>query len=243
MRNRSSAQQLLTFLHTVYDSFQSKSQTDVIYLDFSKAFDSVSHKELLAKLWCFGFRGKIWCWLKAYLSHRLKCVSINGKRSGLLPVISGVLQGSILGPLLFLIFINDLPDSTHSSSLLLYADDAKCFRPIASSTDHHLLQDDLNSLFNWSLKWRLCFNTSKCALLRLTSGYSSSQSPPYYINDEEIDLKVCHRDLGILISGNLSWTNHYDHTCSCAYQMLGLLRRVFSATDELLFYNLEAKPD
>ena len=177
MRNRSSAQQLLTFLHTVYDSFQSKSQTDVIYLDFSKAFDSVSHKELLAKLWCFGFRGKIWCWLKAYLSHRLQCVSINGNRSGLLPVISGVPQGSILGPLLFLIFINDLPDSTHSSSLLLYADDAKCFRPIASSTDHHL-QDDLNSLFNWSLKWRLCFNNYKCALLRLTSGYSSSQSPP-----------------------------------------------------------------
>ena len=71
MRNRSPAQQLVTFLHTVYDSLQSKSQTDVIYLDFSKAFDSVSHMELLSKLWCFGFRGKIWCWLKAYLSHRL----------------------------------------------------------------------------------------------------------------------------------------------------------------------------
>ena len=142
------------------------------------------------------------------MSHSLQCVSINGKRSGLLPVISGVPQGSNLGPLLFLIFINVLPDSTHSSSLLLYADDAKYLRPIASSTDHHLLQDDLNSLFNWNLKWRLCFNTSKCALLRLTFGYSSSRSPPYYINDEEIDLKVCHRDLGILISGNLSWTNH-----------------------------------
>ena len=186
--------------------------------------------ELLSKLWCFGFRGKIWCWLKAYLSHRLQCVSINGKKSSLLPVISGVPQGSILGPLLFLIFINDLPDSTHSSSLLLYADDAKCFRPIASPSDLQPLQDDLNSLFNWSLKWKLRFNISKCALLRLTSGYSFTQSPPYYINDEEIVLKDCHRDLGILISGNLSWTSHYELICSRAYRMLGLLRRVFSAT-------------
>ena len=129
----------------------------------------------------------------------------------------------------FLIFINDLPDSTHSSFLLLYADDAKCFRPIASPSDHQPLQDDLNSLFNWSLKWKLRFNISKCALLRLTSGYSFTQSPPYYIYDEEIVLKDCHRDLCILISGNLPWTSHYELICSRAYRMLGLLRRVFSA--------------
>ena len=119
--NRSTLFQLLTFLNDVHSSLQCKSQTDVIYLDFQKAFDSIFHNELLTKLWCIGIRGKIWCWLQADLSQRLHCVSINCKKSNLLPVISGVPQGRILRPLLFLILINDLPDCVNSSAMLLYA--------------------------------------------------------------------------------------------------------------------------
>ena len=148
LKNRSTLFQLLIFLNDVHSSLQCKSQTDVIYLDFRKAFDNVSYNELLTKHWCIGIRGKIWCWLQAYLSRRLQCVSINGKKSNLLPVISGIPQGSTLGPLLFLIFINDLPDCASSSAMLLYADDAKCYRPIASPSDCQLLQDDLCRLLS-----------------------------------------------------------------------------------------------
>ena len=167
LRNRSIAQQLLTFLNCVHKFFQSKTQSDFIYLDFQKAFNTVYHNEFLFKLWCLGIRGNLWCWFKAYLSDRMQHVAINYHISGLLPVLSGVSQGNILA-LLFLLFINDLPQSVRSSSMLLFADDAKCFRPIANPSNCSFLQEDLVRLLDWSNKWKLHFNISKCALVRFT---------------------------------------------------------------------------
>ena len=224
LRNRSTAQQLLTFLNCVHESLLAKTQSDVIYLDFRKAFDSVSHNELLFKLWCLGIRGNLWCWFKAYLSDRMQCVAINGHTSGLLPVLSGVPQGSILGPLLFLLFINDLPQSVRSSSMLLFADDAKCFRPITNPSDCSLLQDDLVRLLDWSNKWKLHFNISKCALVRFSYGTPISPASSYCMGDQDIVALDCLRDLGVLISDDLSWSAHYDLLCSRAYKILGLLR-------------------
>ena len=141
--NHSTTQQLLIFLNSIQDSLNSNCQADVIYLDFKKAFDSVSHNELLTKFWSFGITGNLWRWFKAYLSQHVK---LNHCISDPLPVISGVPQGSILGPLLFLIFVNDLPSSAKSSNVLLFADDTKCLKKISSQTDCHLLQEDLLSL-------------------------------------------------------------------------------------------------
>ena len=121
-------QQLLMFLKSIYSSLSSNGQADVIYLDFKKAFDSVSHNELLTKLWMFGVTGNLWKWFQAYLSNRTQHVQLNHCTSDALPVISGVPQGSILGPLLFLIFVNDLPSSISSSEILLFADDTKCLK-------------------------------------------------------------------------------------------------------------------
>ena len=158
----------------------------------------------------------------------MQCVAINGHISGLLPVLSGFPQGNILGPLLFLLFINDLPQSVRSSSMLLFADDAKCFRPITNPSDCSLLQDDLVRLLDWSNKWKLHFNISKYALVNFSYGTPISPASSYCMGDQDIVALDCLGDLGVLISDDLSWSAHYDLLCSRACKILGLLRRVFN---------------
>ena len=226
LRQHSSLQQLLVFLHNILSS---SSHSDVVYLDFKKAFDSVSHNELLVKLWKFGITGNLWSWFRGYLLHRSQCVCINKVFSSTLPVISGVPQGSILGPLLFLIFINDLPMSAPSCHLLLFADDAKCVKSINGLDDYRALQQDLHNLTSWSYQWNLHFNESKCALLRFTPrSVDPSYNQTYFINNYPVATKESHKDLGVLISKDLSWEDHYDYMLSKAYKTFGLLRRSFA---------------
>ena len=161
LQHRSTLHQLLTFTKYISDSFKNNAQTDVIYLDFIKAFDSVAHNELFAKLWSFGITGTNWKWFQAYLTSRRQCVHFNNITSELLPVLSGVPQGSVLGPILFLVFINDLPDSILSSQVTLFADDTKCFKSVHSSLDSYSLQQDIHRLSLWSRQWTLNFNEQK----------------------------------------------------------------------------------
>ena len=110
-------------------------QTDVIYFDFKKALDSAPHNELLFKLKSMGISGNLWLWFESYLSNRQQCVKINNKYSHLLPVLSGIPQGSILGPLLFLVYVNDISDHISNSVLYLFADDTKCLKFISDPAD------------------------------------------------------------------------------------------------------------
>ena len=226
-RNHSPLQQLLIFLNSVHESFGTTTQTDVIYLDFKKAFDSVAHNELLVKLWSFGIQGNLWKWFRGYLTSRMQCVSINTSISAQLPVISGVPQGSILGPLLFLIFVNDLPPSASTSSVFLFADDTKCLKTIRNISDCLSMQKDLQNLTIWSQCWKLNFNVAKCALLRFSSGCSSVIFN-YTINDNLISAQETHRDLGIIMSSDLSWREHMKSILCRAYKTLNLVRRSFS---------------
>ena len=234
LKYRSTTQQLLVFLDNVHRILNSNDACDVIYLDFKKAFDSVPHHELLSKIWNIGITGNLWKWFREYLNNRIQHVSINGSNSSILPVLSGVPQGSILGPLLFLLFINDLPQYVLHSIPLLFADDTKCLSPISSPLDCQLLQSDLDKLSNWSFEWRLLFNESKCTLLSFSSNdYSSPNIFPYYINNCEITSCTHHKDLGITMSCDLSWSMHIAQISSKAYRILGLLRRTFSATNSI----------
>ena len=137
---------ILIFFSTLLGS---SSQTDVLYFDFKKAFDSVAHNELLHKLWNFGITDSLWLWVRAYLTNRRQCVSVGQSISSTLPVISGVPQGSLLGPLLFLIFINNLPSTLSTAMVLLFADDAKCLMPTFTLQDCSFLQSDLSRLSTW----------------------------------------------------------------------------------------------
>ena len=109
--------------------------------------------------------GGVWKWIQAYLTNRFQYVAINGAASGVLPVISGVPQGSILGPILFLVFVNDLPATVTSSLVLMFADDAKCAHSIFKLSDCLSLQEDLNNLVLWSTTWNLLFNEGKCSII------------------------------------------------------------------------------
>ena len=139
-------------------------QTDVIVMDFAKAFDKVPHKRLLYKLDFYGIRGSTRKWINSWLSEHSQKVVLDGRTSDPVPVLSGVPQGSVLGPVLFLIFINDLPDNIRSS-VRLFADDCVLYRNINSPLD---CQDDLNSLAKWEMDWQIKFNVSKRHSMRVT---------------------------------------------------------------------------
>ena len=142
-------------------------QTDLVLLDFSKAFDKVSHQKLLLKLHKYGIRGPTLKWIQAFLSDRTPTVVIENEKSDTVPVTSGVSQGSVFGPILFLIYINDLPDTT-KSKVRLFADDTAIYLAVSNLEDAHILQQDFDRLHQWELQWDMEFNPSKCVVIHVT---------------------------------------------------------------------------
>ena len=148
---------------------------DVAYLDFRKAFDSVPHQRLLMKCKAHGLDGNLLHWIESFLTGRKQRVMVKGEPSTWADVISGIPQGSVLGPILFVIFINDLPDAV-DSYVKIFADDTKIFTHIKTREDCDNLQSDLDSLSAWSDKWQLRFNVSKCGVMH----YGNQREPYSY---------------------------------------------------------------
>ena len=168
MPNRSCVTQLVGFTHNLGSTYDRGCDTNVVWLDFSKAFDSVNHSKLIEKLRYAGIGGSLLAWFNNYLEARLQRVVINGAYSDLLPVTSGVPQVSILWLLLFVIFINDMPSCVSPDTCIaLFADDAKLYRTISSIDDQVALQNDLNALNNMSKTWDIDFNAKKCVVLQV----------------------------------------------------------------------------
>ena len=145
-KRRSCTTQLLSVLHDLGKALDSEQEVDIVYLDFLKAFDSVSHQNLLSKLRQYGTGGSLLKWFADYLKGRRQRVVIEGVSSSFLNMTSGVPQGSVLGPLLFLLYTNDLPSSVTHSTVPMFADDSKCYRQIITPQDRELVQENLNSL-------------------------------------------------------------------------------------------------
>ena len=229
---RCSVHKLLTFLSIVTESLDRKITTDVVYLDISKAFDSVSHHHLLHKLHIVGITGKIWYWIKSYLLGWYHYVSLDGQSSEYLPVKSGVPQGSILGPLLFLVYVNDIFPFLNYSSLFMFADNSPCLKLIRTLQDSQLLQANLDEIDNWCTTWYMRLKPSKCAFMRFGADVDT---PPYTVCQTTIPQCTERRDLGILINSSLSWTSHISSILAKAYKSLYLIRRVVPYNSDINF--------
>ncbi|CAB3996921.1 RNA-directed DNA polymerase from mobile element jockey [Paramuricea clavata] len=171
---RSCTTQLVEVLHYIGSILDSGKQTDIIFMDMSKAFDKVSHTALINKLQQYNIGGPLLQWFTSYLHDCQQRVTTLGATSSKKTVCSGVPQGSILGPILFLLYVNDLPDAVTNSTVACFADDTKIFRRIDSITDAMLLQDDINNLQSWSMSSGLVFNKGKCKSISVT--YSTNPS-------------------------------------------------------------------
>lgn len=216
---------------TVYTDFLSKSLDDKaevhsIYTDFQKAFDVVPHKLLLLKLQRqFGIQGNMLLLFQSYLSNRFQRVVLNGISSEWVSVTSGVPQGSIIGPKLFLMYVNDLAEDCKNSKKLMFADDSKFFRAIKSIVDCVLLQNDLNVIFNWCCTWKISLNVDKCFVISFSNKRIHKVSFPYYFGTSLIQTVTDIKDLGVYFSSNLSFEYHVNCIVKKANQMLGFVRR------------------
>ena len=212
--------QLLTTMHDLFSSFDTGTQTDMAVLDFSKAFDTVPDSKLLTKLSHYGIGGTILEWLNKFLTGRTMKVVLDGKMSREIPVDSGVPQGTVLGPLLFLCHINDLPTSV-KSQVRLFADDCLLYRKIQTFNDHILLQKDLTQLGKWANTWGMNFNTNKCHILSIKNKTQFF----YSLNNETLEYVTTNPYLGITISNDLKWHSHISTITKKANSTLGFLRR------------------
>ena len=183
--------QLLVCLDDRTSVMESSEEFDVIYTDFSKAFDSVAHERLLVKLQNNGIKGDLLQWIRSFFSGRTQCVNVNGILSDWKDVISGVPQGSVIGPILFVIFINDMPDEVKESVCKLFVDDCKLYRNVSSSGQNDL-QKELLNLENWSTTWQLPFNATKCKVLHFGT-HNTNYS--YRLNNHTLDSTKNEKDL------------------------------------------------
>ena len=161
--------QLLALVHELVHGVNANKQTDMAILDFSKAFDKVSHKHLLYKLQWYGADPLTHAWIADFLRNRTQAVVLEGETSTSVPVISGVPQGTVLDPILFLVYINDLPEYISNSTVQLFADDCILYRQIDSTADCVKLQDDPNALQHWEDMWLMTFNAKKCNIMWVSS--------------------------------------------------------------------------
>ena len=238
---RSTTLQLLVCMEEWTTQIENGMDVDVIYTDYSKAFDSVSHSKLLHKLDGLGIGQTVLGWLKDFLSGRQQRVRVGESFSHWVEVKSGVPQGSVLGPALFLAFINDLPENITGGNIKLFADDAKIYRSTNSEDDSKVLQHDLDSLVNWSSKWSLNLNPSKCKVLHASKNpRESHQQYSIDTGNQVIQLEKCafEKDLGVFVDEKLSFETHIGNVVKTANRVTGIIRRQFKYIGHEVFVNL-----
>jgi hypothetical protein len=224
---RSTTLQLLRILDQWTEMIDNGDCFDVMYMDFSKAFDTVPHQRLIRKLAAYGINGKLLKWIEDFLSNRRQRVSVNGSLSHWLEVLSGIPQGSVLGPILFILYVNDLPGVVESIAMM-FADDTKVYRPVNNQEDHTRLQSDLDNLLVWADKWQLQFNASKCKVMhygKRNKDFAYTMNPDDPADKMEITTE--EKDLGVTFSRDLKFSIHVAKAANKGNGVIGAIRRSF----------------
>lgn len=242
-RGFSTVTQLTEFVHDISSSLDSGEQVDAIFIDFSKAFDTVSHTKLICKLTAILNNPVLVKWIENFLSDRAQIVEFNGSVSNKSNVTSGVCQGSVLGPLLFLLYINDLPGNINSK-IRFYADDCVLYDTISSPQCHQKLNESFSRFCAWCKTWQMTVNFCKTVSMSFTHKRSLSN---FTYSSADINLQRVseYKYLGIIFTSNLSWSKHIEYICTKSLKKLGYLRRTLSQAPKdtkLLMYKTLIRP-
>ena len=234
VHKKSCVTNLLECQQVVSGLLNENKSVDVLYTDFEKAFDKVSHKKLLIKLYAYGIRESLLAWIKSFLSNRRQRVVMGEIVSDWRDILSGVPQGSVLGPLLFVIYINDLPDGLENV-FKMYADDSKVIAEVGED-GHETLQRDISRIKDWCDKWSMCLNSSKCKIMHLGK---KNPGKKYYIENgnERVILGVTdsERDLGVIIGKDCKNSQQAEKSINQANIALGRMRKTFQFFNVKLF--------
>ena len=237
IKTKSCVTQLLETIEKWTELLDQGYSVDVIYLDFQKAFDSVPHQRLLKKIYGYGIRGNLYNWIEDFLTHRRQRVVMNSAKSEWANILSGIPQRSVLGPLLFLLYINDLP-SVVRLYIKIFTDDTKLFSAIKDEYDSEVLQNDLYLLDEWSRTWQINFNTTKCKVLHLGK---KNQQEIYLMHEHDkttlssMENVTEHPDLGTLMDTSLSFNKHISSIILKANKILATIKRSFKYLTEQTF--------
>ena len=236
---RSCLSQLIAHYDKVLSLLEEGKNVDVVYLDFAKAFDKLDFNITLIKLKELGIDGKIGRWLHSFLTGRHQTVIVNGEKSEPAPVISGVPQGSVIGPLLFLILIGDIDKEVAHTFMSSFADDTRIGREITSHEDAALLQHDLNKVYEWASTNNMQFNDSKFELLRYGQDISLQQSTNYVSNTAtQIESKTSTKDLGVTMAASADFKVHIDNITETAKDLTAWILRSFKTRSKMVMLQL-----
>lgn len=236
MKQRSCTTNLLEFLEKATSVVDEGGGFDVIYLDFAKAFDKVPLKRLMRKVWAHGIRGRAYTWIKQWLTGRKQRVVLNGKFSSWKDVLSGVPQGSVLGPLLFLIYINDLDEVVAKvETVKKFADDTKVGKAVKTDKDRAELQQALDNLMEWAENWGMEFNVDKCKIMHMGR---NNPKFSYTMAGKSLLETMEEKDIGVKIANNLKPSSQCAAAAKTAQGVLSQITRAFHYRDRHVFMNL-----
>ena len=236
---RSCLSQLLQHRMDVLQSLENETTAEVIYVDFAKAFDKVDHLILLQKLSHIGIRGKLLQWIRCFLDNRSQSVVVEGVSSDRKDVLSGVAQGSVIGPILFLIFISDIDTNMSHCNASSFADDTRLLSAVKNDDDRRLTQIDLEQIYEWAKNNNMMFNSSKFELLRYDHP-NVEPSDDGYKTPEGINIQQCKhlRDLGVIMSDDGNFQQQIDNVVTKARQMIGWVLRTFKTRESTALLTL-----